>query len=128
MSKELDRLEKELLELSLEDRAKIYTRVYGIGTIGTEKLDDKFALISLVAFAHSRLKINHPNLTVLKFLLQITGIKKESNKHFYEGLENLSILIEDLTYTSTEFNTFGFTNSGDMINKIKEYLKSWTPF
>lgn len=121
-------IENQLKELSYSDKSKLFTRTFGFGTIESIKLNDKLILISLIAFAHSKLKVNNPDLTILDLLLQITKVDKDKNKHFYDALENLAIYIEDLTYGSKEFDSCGLDNSKDIINKIREYLLSWLPF
>lgn len=121
-------IEREVLNLNYDDKSRLFARCFGFGTIESIKLNDKLILISLIAFAHSKLKIKDPKLTILDLLLQITKITKDRNKNFYTALENLSIFIEDLTYGSNEFDSCGLDNSKDIINKIRELLQSWLPF
>lgn len=124
----LSSLEKQIQELAYEEKAKLFTRCFGFGTIASEQLNDKLILISLVAYAHSRLKVKYPEMKIIDLLVQITKVNKEKSKYLYPALENLAIIIEDLTYNTTEFDSCGLDNSNDIINKIKAFLETWTPF
>jgi hypothetical protein len=38
------------------------------------------------------------------------------------------MLVDDLSYGVSKFNSYGLTDSKQIINKIKELLNTWTPF
>ena len=66
-------------------------------------------------------------MTPLKLLMKLTGEEK-SNSGFYQFLEALAILVEDLSYGCTKIDTCGMKTSQEIINKIKEILSQWLPF
>lgn len=114
-------------ELTLEDKKQLYDRIFSIGNFNTKKLNDRLVLISLVSLAYNKLKQKDSTLTVLSFLLKVSGTNKD-NSAFYQMLENLSILIEDFSYDCTEIDSCGLKTSQEIVNKIKEILNTWIPF
>ena len=66
----------------------------------------------------------------LTFLILLQKITKDfkPNKVFREHLENLAIVCEDFYYGTNEIESFGLTKSKEIIDKIKEILKTWIPF
>jgi len=123
---ELGNLEKQIKSLSYEDKSLLYTRCFGFGTLASVRLNEKLILIALVALTSTKLKEKNPKLSTLEFLTKITGEK--SGTHFYTAIENLALIVDDLSYSCKEFDPCGLTNSKDIINKIKELLETWTPF
>lgn len=122
----VDNLVKEIEGLSYKDKAQLYTKCFGFGTIASSEMNEKLVLISLIALTSQKLKEKNLELTTLDLLVKITGEKERT--HFYRFLENLSILVDDLSYCSTKFDPCGLKNSTEIINKIKELLNTWTPF
>lgn len=119
-------IETSIKDLSYEDKSKLHVRQFGFGSLDSTSLNDKLILISLIAFTANKLKEKNPELTTLSMLVKITGEKEGTN--FYAALENLSLLVDDLSYGITVFDPCGLTSSKDIINKIKELLQTWTPF
>jgi hypothetical protein len=126
MKSKIEELEHAIKELSYEERSKLYTRNFGFGALASTKLSDKLVLISLISLTVNKLRVKNPELTTIDLLAKITGEKP--NTHFYTALENLALMVDDLSYCVTEFDPCGLTNSKDIINKIKEFLQTWTPF
>jgi hypothetical protein len=122
----VDEITNEINKLSYEDRFKLYVRCFGFGNLLSDEFDDKLILISLIALTANKLKEKNPKLTTLDVLLQIT--KEKEGTSFYNALENLSMLVDDLSYGVSKFNSYGLTDSKQIINKIKELLNTWTPF
>lgn len=113
--------------LSYEDKKKIYLENFSIGYVSSSELNDRLALISLVALVYQRMKITNPNVTALQILQQITKQKKD-NSYFYFFLEALAIFVEDISYGIKKIDPFGLKTSKDIINKIKDLLNTWIPF
>lgn len=122
----VDEITNEINKLSYEDRFKLYVRCFGFGNLLSDEFDDKLILISLIALTANKLKEKNPKLTTLDVLLQIT--KEKEGTSFYNALENLSMLVDDLSYSVSKFNSYGLNDSKQIINKIKELLNTWTPF
>ena len=114
-------------KLDYIEKQRVYSRLFGLGCIGGENLDDKLVLISLVAITHLKIKEKNPKITPLEILEKITGEPK-GQSFFYKVLENLSILVEDLCYGHNTASSCGLKSSQEIINKIKETLNTWTPF
>lgn len=128
MNRKINLLAQELNELSFEEKSRIYTIVYGFGTISSINITDKLVLISLIGLSSYKLKEKNPDMTTLDFLITITKADKKKDAHFYNFLENLSILVDDLSYATKKFDTCGMKSSTEIINKIKEILETWLPF
>lgn len=105
--------------------AKEYRKQYTIGVY--ENLTDKLVLISLICYSYEKLKMKNKDLTFLNLLLKITKDFKPS-KYFNEHLENLAIVCEDFYYGTKTIENFGLKDSKEIINKIKDILKTWVPF
>ena len=85
-------------------------------------------LISLICLVTKKLREKDGNLTVkvvIEKILQRPLIITESFDSFLIGL---SIICEDFLYQTTEIDNFGFTDSKQIIAKIKELLNEWFPF
>lgn len=113
-------------DLSIEDKSLVYTRCFGFGALASDKLNDKIMLISLVGLTASKLKEKNKELTTLDILVQITKAKK--GEIIYEFITNLAIIVDDLSYLVNEFDSCGFTESKQIIEKIRELINSWVPF
>lgn len=122
----LDEIIDNIESLTYEDKSKLYTKCFGFGTLASTKLNDKLILISLVALTANKLKQKNPELTTLELLEKITGGK--DSIYFHEALENLALIVDDLSFGIDEFDPCGLTNSKDIINNIKELLETWLPF
>lgn len=111
--------------LDYSSKEKIYNRIFSFGNIPS--MQNRFQLISLVAFTTKKLKEKNPNITCLDILMKITSQEKD-NSGFYQFLETLAIISENLSYQCTDFDTYGCKTSQEIINKIKEILNTWLPF
>lgn len=128
MNRKVNLLAQELGELSFEEKQRIYTVVYGFGSIASIDITDKLVLISLIGLSVSKLKEKNPEMTTLKFLEALTKKTKKEDEQFYNFLENLAILVDDLSYATEKFDSCGMKSSQEIINKIKEILETWLPF
>jgi hypothetical protein len=54
--------------------------------------------------------------------------QKADNSAFYQFLESLAILTEDLSYGTTHIDSCGLKTSQEIIVRIKEILGQWLPF
>lgn len=118
--------EMEFNDLTMQEKKKIFQRLFSSGSLSID-FNDKLVLISLIALVSSRLKAKTPSLTTLAILLKITG-QKEDDSAFYNFLESMSILVDDLAYGSNKFDSCGLTSSDEIIKKIKHLLGLWLPF
>lgn len=112
--------------LEYTDKLKVYSRIFSLGLLNVD-LTEKMVLLSLVGLVTHKMREKDATVTPLKVLLKITG-QVPDNSGFYQFLEGLSVLVEDLSYGCTKFDPCGLTNSQDIINKIKEILNTWLPF
>jgi hypothetical protein len=118
----------ELAEkLEYQDKLKLYNRIFSLGNLTSVDLNTKLILISLIALTYNQLHKKDPQITPLSILMQITGQRKD-NSGFYQFLEGLSILVQDISYGCTTFDPCGLQSSQEIINKIKEILTTWVPF
>ena len=113
--------------LTCDDKRSVYHKVFSLGNFESGDMNDKLMLISLVALAYRKMKEKDVEMTPLKLLMKLTGEEK-SNSGFYQFLEALAILVEDLSYGCTKIDTCGMKTSQEIINKIKEILSQWLPF
>jgi len=114
-------------KMEYTDKLNVFNRVFSLGNLDTVDLNEKLVLISLTALVTQKMKEKDATVTPLRVLMKITGQIKD-NSSFYQFLESLSIMVEDLSYGCTKIDPCGFTNSQDIINKIKEILNTWLPF
>jgi len=98
-----------------------------LGCFASEELNDKLALISLLALVTYQVKKKNTEVTPLKILMDITK-QKPDDSVYYQMLEALSIITEDFMYGCSKFDSFGLKTSSEIIQKIKEILSTWTPF
>ena len=125
---QLDKFQSEFQNLSYEEKISFYVRNFSTGAFSSGKLSNKLALISLICLVTKKLREKDGNLTVkvvIEKILQRPLIITESFDSFLIGL---SIICEDFLYQTTEIDNFGFTDSKQIIAKIKELLNEWFPF
>ena len=122
----VNRLNVEISNLEYKEKLLLFKNCFGIGNFGSD-LNDTLILISLVGLVTSKMKDKDPEITPLRVLLKITGIHDRTSS-IYQMLENLSILVEDLTHDQMKIDACGFKNSQEIINKIKIILDQWLPF
>ena len=125
---QLDKFQSEFQNLSYEGKISFYVRNFSTGAFSSGKLSNKLALISLICLVTKKLREKDGNLTVkvvIEKILQRPLIITESFDSFLIGL---SIICEDFLYQTTEIDNFGFTDSKQIIAKIKELLNEWFPF
>lgn len=112
-------------ELDYASKLKAYNRLFSLGYI--PGIENKFNLISLVALTTSKMREKNPKIMPLDILMKITGQEKDDTG-FYQFLESLSIIVEDMSYQCTKFDACGCETSQEIITKIKEILNTWLPF
>jgi len=115
-----------LEKVSFNDKKAIFQKFFTTGFLSIS-LNDKLVLISLIALTSYKLKSKNPTLTTLSLLLKITN-QKEDSSAFYNFLESLSILVDDLSYGNSTFDSCGLSSSDEIIKKIKNLLSLWLPF
>ena len=113
--------------MDCNDKRSVYQKVFSLGNFESIDMNDKLMLISLTALTYRKMKEKDVEMTPLKLLMKITGEEK-SNSAFYQFLEALAILVEDLSYGCTKIDPCGMKSSQEIINKIKEILNTWLPF
>ena len=113
--------------LDYTDKLSAYNKTFSLGNFNSEDMNDKLVLISLVALANQKMKEKDATMTPLKLLMSITGQIKD-NSGFYQFLESLSIIVQDMSYGCTKIDPCGMKTSQELINKIKEILDTWLPF
>ena len=125
---QLDKFQSEFQNLSYEEKISFYVRNFSTGAFSSGKLSNKLALISLICLVTKKLREKDGDLTVkvvIEKILQRPLIVTESFDSFLIGL---SIICEDFLYQTTEIDNLGFTDSKQVIAKIKELLNEWFPF
>lgn len=119
---------RQLLELPYENRKNTYLSTFSLGTFQKAKsVNDKMVLLSLICYAYFQMKVKKPEITHLEVVLAVTKAKKDSTA-YYQMLESLAIVCEDLCYNTTSADSCGLDTSKKVIDKIKEILTSWVPF
>lgn len=113
--------------LEYVDKLAAYNRVFSLGNLNSDAMNDKLVLISLVALTTQKMKEKDSTITPLKILMKITNQIKD-NSAFYQFLEALSILVEDISYGCKTIDPCGMKTSQEIIKKIKEILDTWIPF
>ena len=128
MHRELvDDVHKTLNNLDYYDKHSVYQKVFSLGNLASDDMNEKLVLISLVALVTQKMREKDPTNNPLKLLMQITGQIKD-NSFFYQFLESLSIIVEDFMYGCKKFDPCGLKSSQEIINRIKEILSTWVPF
>lgn len=128
----MDKVAVESLAISLDnleyrDKLSCYNKVFSLGNFNSDDMNEKLVLISLVALTYQKLKEKDSQITPLKILMKITG-QIEDNSGFYQFLESLSIIVEDMSYGCKKIDACGLKSSQEIINRIKEILNTWIPF
>lgn len=113
--------------LEYTDKKDVYQKVFSLGNLQSEDMNDRLVLISLIGLTYQKMKDKDSTITPLKILMKITGQSKD-NSGFYQFLEALSIIVEDFSYGVKKFDSCGLKTSQEIINKIKELLNTWMPF
>lgn len=121
----IDNIVTAFAELDYTSKLKVYNRLFSLGYI--PEIENKFNLISLVALTTSKMREKNPKIMPLDILMKITGQEKD-NSGFYQFLESLSIVVEDMSYQCSKFDACGCKTSQEIITKIKEILNTWLPF
>ena len=128
MHRELvDDVHRTLNNLDYYDKHSVYQKVFSLGNLASDDMNEKLVLISLVALVTQKIREKDPTNNPLKLLMQITGQIKD-NSFFYQFLESLSIIVEDFMYGCKKFDPCGLNSSQEIINRIKEILSTWVPF
>ena len=128
MHRELvDDVHRTLNNLDYYDKHSVYQKVFSLGNLVSDDMNEKLVLISLVALVTQKMREKDPTNNPLKLLMQITGQIKD-NSFFYQFLESLSIIVEDFMYGCKKFDPCGLKSSQEIINRIKEILSTWVPF
>lgn len=129
MSKEiLAHCQDYFSELSYEEKVGFYIRNFSTGGFSSKKLSNKLALISLICLVTKKLREKEGNLTVQNVISKILKRPLNNTQGFDSFLIGLAIICEDFLYEVDEIDNFGFTDSSQIINKIKELLNEWFPF
>lgn len=123
----VDEIVREFNNLDYFDKLSFYQRTLSLGNFNSIELNEKLILISLITLTYQKMKEKDVEITPLKILMKITGQIKD-NSGFYQFLESLSIIVQDMSYGCTNIDACGFKNSQEIINKIKEILNTWIPF
>ena len=113
--------------LDYTDKLSAYNKTFSLGKFQSDNMNDKLVLISLVALATKMIRVKDATMTPLKLMMSLTGQIKD-NSGFYQFLESLSIIIEDMSYGCTTIDACGMKTSQEITNKIKEILDTWMPF
>ena len=129
MNKEkVNKLDLEFKDLSYEEKSWIYTKNFSTGAFSSGKLHNKLALISLICLLTKKLREKDGNLTVKVVIEKLLQKPLNPIDSFDSFLIGLAVICEDFLYGVTEIDNFGFTDSKQLINKIKELLNEWFPF
>ena len=129
MSKErLDRIHIEFKELTYEEKVGFYLKNFSTGAFSSGKLSNKLALISLICLVTKKLREKDGNLSVKTVIEKILQRPLFYTEAFDAFLIGLAILCEDFLYETKDIDNFGFTESKQIIAKIKELLNEWLPF
>ena len=125
---QLDKFQLEFQNLSYEEKISFYVRNFSTGAFSSGKLSNKLALISLICLVTKKLREKDGNLTVKVVIEKILQRPLMVTESFDSFLIGLSIICEDFLYQTTEIDNLGFTDSKQIIAKIKELLNEWFPF
>lgn len=129
MSKEkLNTFSLEFNTFSLEEKIAFYTKNFSTGYFSSEKLSNKLALISLICLVTYKMREKDKNITVKTVIEKIIQRQLSTSETFDSFLFGLSIICEDFMYGVKEIDNFGFKDSKQVIQKIKELLNEWMPF
>ena len=129
MNKEkLDKIQNIFNDFTYEEKVGFYLKNFSSGAFSSGKLSNKLALISLICLTTKKLREKDGNLTVKVVIEKILQRPLFYTESFDAFLIGLSIVCEDFLYGTKEIDNFGFTESKQIIAKIKELLNEWFPF
>ena len=129
MSKEtVQEFNSNFQKLSYEEKVSFYSKNFSTGAFTSEKLANKLELISLLALTTKKLREKDVSLSVKNVIEKLLQRPLNENESFDYFLIGLSIICEDFLFGVKEIDNFGFTESKQIINKIKELLNEWLPF
>lgn len=124
----MQELVKSFNNLPYKEKRDIYSKAFSLGTFnGITNVNDKLILLSLVSLVYLQMKKKKSDISPLDILLNITK-QSPDNSGFYQTLETISLMVEELCYAAKTADACGLKNSQEVINKIKEILNSWIPF
>lgn len=124
----LNQLHSEFQTLTYDEKVSFYIRNFSSGQFSSGKLSNKLALISLICLVTKKLREKDGNLTVKVVIEKILQRPLFYTEAFDAFLIGLAIVCEDFLYEVKEIDNFGFTDSKQIISKIKELLNEWCPF
>lgn len=111
-----------LHSVDFKELNSIYNRHFSIGRLGS-KLNDKFILISLTAFLTNAAKKKTPDADPYIVLKKVLTVDQCDTY-----LKPLCILVKDLMYGCSEFDSCGCKSTKEVIEKINELYKELLPF
>lgn len=110
------------------EKKEIFEKYYSLGALnGITNVNDKLILISLVSLTYLKMKEKDSQITPIAILMKIMNQSKDGSA-FYQMLEGLGIIVEDLSYSCNTADACGLKTSQEIINKIKDILNTWLPF
>lgn len=118
---------QSLNDTTYVEKKDVYSYSFSLGTFSSDNVNDKLILISLVSLMYIKLRAKNRNITPLDILLKITK-QEADDSGYYQMLENLAIMVEELSYECKKADSCGLKSSEEIINKIKEILSAWIPF
>ena len=125
---DLNSIQDDFNQLSYSEKTFFYIKNFSTGGFSSGKLSNKLALISLVCLVTKKLREKDGNLTVKQVIEKIMQRPLLEQQSFDSFLIGLAIICEDFLYEVKEIDNFGFSDSKQIINKIKELLNEWQPF
>ena len=124
----MQELVKSFNALAYPEKRDVYSKTFCLGTFnGITNVNDKLILLSLVSLVYLQMKKKKADITPLDILLSITK-QVPDNSGFYQTLETISLMVEELCYAAITADSCGMKTSQEVVNKIKEILNSWIPF
>lgn len=119
----------EFKNASYADKDKFYNSTLSFGSNLSKQFSRKTLLHSLICLVTHKMSAKDPTITTLVVLEKITRTDLKNPQTAYEHfLTSLALICNDLLYEVSEMENFGFTNSQDIINEIKNLLDEWIPF
>ncbi len=118
----------ETKRLTFDEKRNLYINHFSLGTVGsTNSVNDKLILLSLLSLTYMKMREKNPKITVIEILQSITKHTPDDS-YYYQMLESLSLLVEDLSYNCKTADSCGLSTSKEIVSKIKEILNTWIPF
>lgn len=115
----------DIKNLDYSEKQQLYSRVFSLGFIPT--FEDRIELISAVTLLTARLKEKDKDTKAIDILIKLTQQEKD-NSGFYEFLESLSIICEELSKDCKVANIYKYKNYSELTTRIVEILTTWLPF